>query len=95
MEMKLATSFPFEVSLSFSLSLSLSLLLYEIIHMVIVICTVNYTLFKINFIVAEKISESMNIVANEPSLAFFRIQEHVRKSLPQLVEQKVQLPDSE
>ncbi|XP_061192291.1 BLOC-1-related complex subunit 8-like isoform X2 [Saccostrea echinata] len=38
--------------------------------------------------VAEKISESMNIVANEPSLAFFRIQEHVRKSLPQLVEQK-------
>ncbi|KAK3098760.1 hypothetical protein FSP39_022839 [Pinctada imbricata] len=38
--------------------------------------------------VTEKISESMNIVANEPSLAFFRIQEHVRKSLPQLVEQK-------
>ncbi|XP_048736269.1 BLOC-1-related complex subunit 8-like isoform X1 [Ostrea edulis] len=38
--------------------------------------------------VAEKISESMNVVANEPSLAFFRIQEHVRKSLPQLVEQK-------
>uniref|UniRef100_A0A8W8I1B6 Protein MEF2BNB-like protein n=1 Tax=Magallana gigas TaxID=29159 RepID=A0A8W8I1B6_MAGGI len=38
--------------------------------------------------VAERLSESMNIVANEPSLAFFRIQEHVRKSLPQLVEQK-------
>ncbi|XP_021374636.1 BLOC-1-related complex subunit 8 homolog isoform X1 [Mizuhopecten yessoensis] len=38
--------------------------------------------------VAEKISEGMNIVANEPSLAFFRIQEHVRKSLPQLVQQK-------
>ncbi|XP_064609706.1 BLOC-1-related complex subunit 8-like isoform X2 [Liolophura sinensis] len=38
--------------------------------------------------VSDKISESLNIVANEPSLAFFRIQEHVRKSLPQLVEQK-------
>jgi hypothetical protein len=34
-------------------------------------------------------AESMNIIANEPSLAFFRVQEHVRKSLPQLVETKV------
>ncbi|XP_033764081.1 BLOC-1-related complex subunit 8-like isoform X2 [Pecten maximus] len=43
--------------------------------------------------VAERISEGMNIVANEPSLAFFRIQEHVRKSLPQLVEQKHDVQD--
>lgn len=41
------------------------------------------------FSVTEKFSESLHIVANEPSLAFFRIQEHVRKSLPTLVEKKV------
>nr|KAG5706528.1 hypothetical protein BaRGS_028699 [Batillaria attramentaria] len=35
----------------------------------------------------------MNIIANEPSLAFFRIQEHVRKTLPQLVEQKHEVED--
>jgi len=39
--------------------------------------------------VTDKISESLNVIANEPSLAFFRIQEHVRKCLPQLVETKV------
>ncbi|XP_046546439.1 BLOC-1-related complex subunit 8 homolog isoform X1 [Haliotis rubra] len=38
--------------------------------------------------VSDKFSENINTVANEPSLAFFRIQEHVRKTLPQLVEQK-------
>jgi len=39
--------------------------------------------------VSEKLSENIQIVANEPSLAFFRIQEHVRKTLPPLVEKKV------
>lgn len=39
--------------------------------------------------VSDRLSENINIIANEPSLAFFRIQEHVRKTLPQLVEQKV------
>ncbi|KAK7496929.1 hypothetical protein BaRGS_00011909 [Batillaria attramentaria] len=43
--------------------------------------------------VSEKFSENMNIIANEPSLAFFRIQEHVRKTLPQLVEQKHEVED--
>ncbi|KAL8615924.1 hypothetical protein ACOMHN_034600 [Nucella lapillus] len=38
--------------------------------------------------VTEKLSESINTIANEPSVAFYRIQEHVRKTLPQLVEQK-------
>lgn len=38
--------------------------------------------------VSERFSENLHIITNEPSLAFFRIQEHVRKSLPQLVEQK-------
>ena len=39
--------------------------------------------------VTDKLSESINTIANEPSVAFYRIQEHVRKTLPQLVEQKV------
>jgi len=54
-----------------------------------IILMINNADFVIVHPVAEKISESMNIVANEPSLAFFRVQEHVRKSLPQLVDQKV------
>lgn len=43
--------------------------------------------------VTEKLSESMNVIANEPSLAFFRIQEHVRKCLPQLAETKHEVQD--
>lgn len=43
-----------------------------------------------NFPATEKISENMHIIANEPSLAFYRIQEHVRKVLPLIVECKVQ-----
>jgi hypothetical protein len=43
--------------------------------------------------VADKYSETVNIIANEPSLAFFRIQEHVRKTLPQLVDQKHEVED--
>jgi len=39
--------------------------------------------------VSEKLSENMHVVANEPSLAFFRIQEHVHKTLPPLVDKKV------
>ncbi|KAH9505088.1 hypothetical protein Btru_059490 [Bulinus truncatus] len=41
----------------------------------------------------DKLSETINIIANEPSLAFFRIQEHVRKTLPQLVDQKHEVED--
>lgn len=39
----------------------------------------------------EKISENMHIVANEPSLAFYRIQEHVRKVLPLIVDRKAEV----
>ncbi|XP_056645483.1 BLOC-1-related complex subunit 8 homolog [Diorhabda sublineata] len=37
----------------------------------------------------ERISENMHIVANEPSLAFYRLQEHVRKALNPMVERRV------
>ncbi|XP_034241456.1 BLOC-1-related complex subunit 8 homolog [Thrips palmi] len=40
---------------------------------------------------SERISENMHIVANEPSLAFYRLQEHVRKSLPPMVENRVEV----
>jgi len=43
--------------------------------------------------VSDKFSEIVNVVANEPSLAFYRIQEHVRKTLPQLVDQKHEVED--
>lgn len=43
--------------------------------------------------VSDKLSETINVIANEPSLAFFRIQEHVRKTLPQLVDQKHEVED--
>lgn len=37
----------------------------------------------------ERISENMHIVANEPSLAFYRLQEHVRKALNPIVDKRV------
>ena len=39
----------------------------------------------------EKISENMHIIANEPSLAFYRIQEHVRKVIPLIVERRAEV----
>lgn len=39
----------------------------------------------------ERISENMHIVANEPSLAFYRLQEHVRKALPPMVEKRMEV----
>lgn len=39
----------------------------------------------------ERISENVHICANEPSLAFFRLSEHVRKALPPTVESRHQV----
>lgn len=39
----------------------------------------------------ERISENMHIVANEPSLAFYRLQEHVRKALNPMVYRRVEV----
>ena len=41
-----------------------------------------------NIPATEKISENLHIVGNEPSLAFYRIQEHVRKIVPVIVERQ-------
>ncbi|KAF6205848.1 hypothetical protein GE061_020022 [Apolygus lucorum] len=39
----------------------------------------------------ERISENIHIIGNEPSLAFYRLQEHVRKALPPMVEKRVEV----
>ena len=39
----------------------------------------------------ERISENMHIIANEPSLAFYRLQEHVRKAMPGMVQKRVEV----
>ena len=37
----------------------------------------------------ERVSENMHVVANEPSLALYRLQEHVRKALPFMVRNRI------
>ncbi|XP_062366006.1 BLOC-1-related complex subunit 8 isoform X2 [Cinclus cinclus] len=39
--------------------------------------------------VTDKFTESLYVLANEPSVALFRLQEHVRRSLPELAQHKV------
>ncbi|RDD46309.1 Protein MEF2BNB-like protein [Trichoplax sp. H2] len=41
--------------------------------------------------VTDKFSECLHILANEPSLGMFRLQEHVRKTLPILIEVKTEV----
>ena len=36
----------------------------------------------------ERVSENMHVVANEPSLALYRLQEHVRKAMPFMIEKR-------
>ncbi|XP_065220490.1 BLOC-1-related complex subunit 8 homolog [Planococcus citri] len=38
----------------------------------------------------ERISENMHILANEPSLAYYRLQENIRKSLPHMVDKRIE-----
>uniref|UniRef100_T1GZ58 BLOC-1-related complex subunit 8 homolog n=1 Tax=Megaselia scalaris TaxID=36166 RepID=T1GZ58_MEGSC len=40
---------------------------------------------------SEKISENIHIIANDPSMAFYRIQEHVRKVVPPIVEKRAEV----
>lgn len=41
--------------------------------------------------VTDKFTESMYVLANEPSVALYRLQEHVRRSLPQLAQHKTDM----
>lgn len=45
--------------------------------------------FCLSSTVTDKFTESMYVLANEPSVALYRLQEHVRRSLPELVQHKV------
>ena len=47
------------------------------------------SLFKSVCTGCEKISENMYIVGNEPTLACYRIQEHVHKSGPMIIDKGV------
>ncbi|XP_041695574.1 BLOC-1-related complex subunit 8 isoform X5 [Coregonus clupeaformis] len=40
---------------------------------------------------SEKLTDSMYVLANESSVALYRLQEHVRESLPELVLQKTDM----
>ncbi|CAB3992451.1 BLOC-1-related complex subunit 8 homolog isoform X2 [Paramuricea clavata] len=41
--------------------------------------------------VADKLSETVHLMLNDPSTGLYRIQEHVKRSVPTLVEKKVEL----
>lgn len=41
--------------------------------------------------VTDKFTESMYVLANEPSVALYRLQEHVRRSLPELAQHKADM----
>ncbi|CAH3022314.1 unnamed protein product, partial [Porites evermanni] len=41
--------------------------------------------------VTEKFLENIHTMLNEPSVGLYRVQEHVRRSLPQLVDKKVEM----
>ncbi|XP_056374174.1 BLOC-1-related complex subunit 8 isoform X2 [Hyla sarda] len=43
----------------------------------------------------DKFTESMYVLANEPSVALYRLQEHVRRSLPELAQHKADMQNWE
>ena len=40
-------------------------------------------------VVTDKLSETVHLMLNDPSMGLYRIQEHVKRSVPNLVEKKV------
>ena len=49
--------------------------------------------FKVRRIIAN-VNETAHIAVNEPTMGLFRIQEHVHRTLPQLVQRKNELKDN-
>ena len=39
--------------------------------------------------IKDKFSETVHLMLNDPSMGLYRIQEHVKRSVPELVERKV------
>lgn len=58
------------------------------LHQIICFVVSRYQVFTFILTATEKISENVHIVANEPSLAFYRIQENVRKVVPVMIEKR-------
>ncbi|XP_036751495.1 BLOC-1-related complex subunit 8 isoform X1 [Manis pentadactyla] len=48
-------------------------------------------LFMFTLWVTDKFTESVYVLANEPSVALYRLQEHVRRSLPELAQHKADM----
>lgn len=54
-----------------------------------VVHNLHSTVTSFYFSVTEKFLENIHTMLNEPSVGLYRVQEHVRRSLPQLVDKKV------
>ena len=52
-----------------------------------------HMIFSGQFEPIKNMSQLMNIISNEPSLGLYRIQEHIRKSIPKLENQTKKLED--
>lgn len=55
-----------------------------LLEAIVITCVCLYYLFiyfcsLLTSLASEKISENLHIIANDPSLAFYRMQEHIRK----------------
>lgn len=49
-----------------------------------------YIIVSLNCLAFERISENLHILANDPSLAFYRLQENTRRSMPRIIERRVE-----
>ena len=54
-----------------------------------VVDNLHFTITSFYFSVTEKFLENIHTMLNEPSVGLYRVQEHVRRSLPQLIDKKV------
>ena len=57
--------------------------------MKLIITDAKLTLHCVYNVVADKLSETVHLMLNDPSMGLYRIQEHVKRSVPNLVEKKV------
>lgn len=52
-------------------------------------CMDKFVKYKFRILVAQDFSESIHVVNHDPSMALYRIQEHVRRSVPAMVGKRV------